>query len=109
MTTWDEWFTYLDELVDFNLNGQIPDVCAFFRGAQQCRRELALGMNDPRARILDELWAAALLLVYLDVQAADLHRQAAARQHRRWQDAECDAARFARRSRPDTRDRAASA
>lgn len=85
--TWDEWFVYLDSLVDARTRGQLPDIRDFLRGAEQCRSELGLTRSDPRVRILDELWEAALLLIYLDMLAAETHRRSAARLHARLQEA----------------------
>ena len=78
MKTWDDWFVYLHGLVDGGTRGALPDISDFFRGAQRCRAELGLSNRDPRARILDELWTAALSLVYIDLLAAERHRGTAA-------------------------------
>lgn len=86
MTTWDEWFAYLDGLIDASTRGQLPDIHNFFRGAERCRAELGFARNDPRLRILDELWKAALLLIYLDMLAAETHRRSAARLYARWKE-----------------------
>jgi hypothetical protein len=86
MTTWDEWFAYLDSLVDTSTRGQLPDVCDFLKEAQRCRSEMGFTRNDPRVRILDELWNAALLLIYLDMLAAETHRLSAAWLYARWKE-----------------------
>ncbi|HYU36104.1 MAG TPA: hypothetical protein VEW48_28425 [Thermoanaerobaculia bacterium] len=78
MKTWDDWFAYLHGLVDGGTRGALPDISDFFREAQRCRAELGLAVRDPRARILDELWTAALSLVYVDLLAAEMHRGTAA-------------------------------
>jgi hypothetical protein len=86
MTTWDEWFAYLDGLVDGSTRGQLPDICDFFKEAQRCRSELGLASNDPRVRILDELWKAGLFLTYLEMLAAETHRRSAGQLYARWKE-----------------------
>jgi len=77
MTTWDEWFAYLDGLVDASIGGRLPDIRELLQEARRCRSELGITAGEPRARVLDELWAAALFLVYLDKTAAESHHRAA--------------------------------
>ncbi len=86
MATWDDWFAYLDGLIDASTRGQLTDIRDFLKGAQQCRSELGLARKDLRVQILDELWQAALLLIYLDMLAAETHRRSAARLYARWKE-----------------------
>ncbi len=84
MRTWNQWYADLDSLVDPKTGGQLPDIRDFLDESQRCRTEMGFARNDLRLRILDELWTAALHLVYLDKQAAETHRRSAALLQARW-------------------------
>ncbi|HYU35272.1 MAG TPA: hypothetical protein VEW48_24225 [Thermoanaerobaculia bacterium] len=105
MRTWDDWFAYLDGLVDPRTGGQLPDIRDFLQAAQRCRSEMSFSRNDLRLRILDELWRAALNLVYPDKQAAEVHRRSAALLSTRWKAASGGRAAHPARQEPGTPDR----
>ncbi len=86
MTTWDEWFTYLHGLIDPSAPCKLTDVQHFLERSESCRSQLHLFHGDLRARILDELWTAALRIIYLDLLAAEAHRRRAAALHGSWQE-----------------------
>jgi hypothetical protein len=85
LMTWDEWFTYLDSFIDTGVPTKLAEVRQFLELSEQCRVQLQLVQNDLRTQILDELWAAALRLIYVDLLAAESHRRNAARLHLGWQ------------------------
>jgi hypothetical protein len=82
--TWDEWYSQLDKLLIPCPPGQPSKLLNFFREARRCRLELPLSRNDPRARILDELWSAGVRLIYVDLIAAETHRRTAAMLQSEW-------------------------
>ena len=77
MTTWTEWFAYLDSRLERSIGGQIPEIDELIRETRQCRAELGLDGQGPRARVLDELGSTVLFLDQLVESASESHFLAA--------------------------------
>jgi hypothetical protein len=77
MTTWAEWFAYLDGRLDASIGGQLPEIDEFIRGNRQCQAERGLVLRGSRAPVLDELSATNLFLDQLVQSAAESHYLAA--------------------------------
>lgn len=77
MTNWAEWFAYLDGRLERCIGGQIPEIDELIRESRQCRAELGMDAQGPRARVLDELRSTTRFLDHLVASAAESHCLAA--------------------------------
>lgn len=74
---WDEWFPYLEELLDQVAQSSVSELRELLDEVERCRVELEIGLNERREIALNWLWSAALAYLRLDFKEGDAHRAAA--------------------------------
>jgi hypothetical protein len=77
MTTWTEWFAYLDGRLERSLGGQLPELDKLIQGSRPSPAEPGVVARGRRARVFDELGSTALFLDALVESAAASHLLAA--------------------------------
>ncbi len=77
MTTWAEWFAYLDGRLERSIGGQLPEIDEFIQGSRHSHAEPGMVAKGRHARVLDELGSTTRFLDHLVESAAASHLLAA--------------------------------